>query len=209
MEFKVHEEKLVSKRFLKYWHRKVEFPDGRVIDWDCVGESSPGPHFCVIFPYNSQTRKIRIIREYWQGTNEMGYSLASGGFDSKKHKSIGDCARMELLEEARLTISEEKLIPLIVKKNDESIESFLFDSTNTFGIAELKWSRNRFIPFVCIDAQEDNENLGVLDDEELIHVQDIGLEEWNKLILEGKVALPSVQTTLMALDYLQNQKIID
>ena len=49
---------------------------------------------------------------------------------------------------------------------------------------------------------------GVLDEEELIHIEDMGLDEWNELILKGKVALPSVQTTLMALSYLRNNKVI-
>jgi hypothetical protein len=209
-EFIIHEERLAFKRYLKLWHRRIEFPDGRIIDWDCIGEASPGPHFCVVFPYNSQTRKVRVIREYWQGINEMGYSLASGGFDEKKHKSIRECARFELLEEARLIISEENLIPLIEHRIDESLalNSTISDTTQVYGIAELKWSRNRFIPFVCIDAAEDKDMQGVLDEEELIHLEDMGLDEWNELILKGKVALPSVQTTLMALSYLRNNKVI-
>lgn len=48
---------------------------------------------------------------------------------------------------------------------------------------------------------DDNE-LAKRDAEELIEIFDVSLDEWQKLILQGKVALPSVQTTLMARDYL-------
>ncbi len=43
----------------------------------------------------------------------MGYSLAAGGFDEKKHKSMRECVRLELMEEARLAIPEDKLVPFV------------------------------------------------------------------------------------------------
>lgn len=219
-KFTIHEEKLAYKRFLKLWHRKVEFPDGRVIDWDSVGESSNGPHFCVIFPYDTKTGTVRVIQEYWQGVNEMGFSLAAGGFDGGKHANMRECARRELLEEARLEVSENALVDLVEEMGRVGIEEGgistrekeegqgVQDSIKRFGIPELKWSRNRFVPYICIDATPDLEKRAERDAEELIHVCDVTLAEWNQLILAGKVGLTSVQTTLMAVEYLKRNGII-
>jgi NUDIX domain len=125
-EFKILDESLACKRFLSLWHRTIQFPDGRQIEWDSVGQSRKGPHFTVIFPFFKSTQKVRIISEYCQGLNQLRYSLPSGGYEDK-HDSIVDCARQELREEAHLIAGE------MVSLMDEGDE----------GIPELKWSRNR------------------------------------------------------------------
>lgn len=181
--FEVISEVLAHKRFLKVWHRLVKFPDGRQLDWDSVGVETRGPHFTVIFPFFSKSAKVRIIREYCQGINELRFSLPSGGLDLKKHGSIYDCARDELGEEAHLKGGE--LIALVEVEGNE-------------GIPELKWSRNRFIPFLCLDPEQDL-HPPPQDDEELVTYQDVTVPEFRQLCLNGEMMLTAVQTGLMAL----------
>jgi hypothetical protein len=75
------------KRYLTVRSRIVAYPDGRQVDWDIVGHSTPNPAFCTVFPYNSVSRKVTLLVEYCQGPNEMLYNLVSGGFDARKHES--------------------------------------------------------------------------------------------------------------------------
>ncbi|KAJ3257435.1 hypothetical protein HK103_004510 [Boothiomyces macroporosus] len=135
--FKILEEKLGYKRYLSLWHTKVEFPNGKIIDWDSVGSGAKPPHFVVIFPYNTKTQKVTLIKEYNQGINDMRFTLPSGGFD--KHPTILDCAISELNEEACL--KDGAFIRLLEEGH--------------LGIPELKWGRNRFIPFLCLDSVTD------------------------------------------------------
>jgi hypothetical protein len=139
MSFTILKEELAFKRYLKLWHRKVQYPDGRIFDWDVVGVNSTGPHFCVVFPYNTKTKTVRVLREYSQGPNEMKFTLVAGGFDSKKHKDMLDVAKNELSEEAGL--KEGNMICLLDVKSR--------------GIAELKWGLNHFLPFLCLDPLND------------------------------------------------------
>jgi hypothetical protein len=137
--FKILKEELGYKRYLRLWNRQVQYPDGRIFDWDVVGINTPGPHFCVVFPYDSKEKTVRVLQEYSQGPNELKYTLVAGGFDPKKHKTMIDCAMDELSEEARLRGG--KLVCLM----DE----------NHRGISELKWGCNQFLPYICVDPEHD------------------------------------------------------
>jgi hypothetical protein len=83
--FEIKKQELAYNRYLKVYQRQVLFPDGRLIDWDIVGQEGRGPHFCTVFPYNTKTKTVCILYEYAQGTNQMLYTLVAGGFDPKKH----------------------------------------------------------------------------------------------------------------------------
>ncbi len=58
-EFQIVEEKVVYKRFLIVSDRKVQFPNGKVIDWDVVGHAG-GKYVCV-FPYDSKNVSAKIV----------------------------------------------------------------------------------------------------------------------------------------------------
>jgi hypothetical protein len=165
----------------------VEFPDGRIIDWDIVGQPGKGPHFATVFPYFTKSKLVRVLKEYSQGTNEMKYTMVAGGFDIKKHSSILDTAKDEMNEEASL--KNGRFIQLLGEENE--------------GIAELKWSRNRFMPFLCIDPEDDLDPKAK-DLEELIEVEDISIAHFMELVLKGEMLLPAVQTGLMAIDWLKS-----
>ena len=117
--------------------------------------------------------------------------MPAGGFDASKHETIHQTAIHELSEEAHLFNGTwTRLIP-----EDRS------------GVAELKWSRNTFVPFVVLDAEQD-ELPRSRDAEEFIQILDVTLEELNEIILNGYMLPPSVQTCLMALDWLKRNQHI-
>lgn len=103
------------------------------------------------------------------------------------------CAQHELSEEMNLTGGN--FIPLL--KNDSE------------GISELKWGVNTFFPFLCIDPQEDLNPMKRDDEEYIIVHNNVTLTELKLLILEGKLCMPAVQTTIMALNRLYNMELID
>lgn len=164
---------------------------------------------------------MTLVREYAQGElhscpcrrtlsvtgpNALVYTLPAGLYDRKKHSSVQDCAASELSEEARLTGGEwVRLLP---------------EGHN--GISELKWCTNRFVPFLVIDPTRDRDPLP-RDDEEFIRVQEhVPLARLKELILRcvvrqlsklaltrrsGELMLPSVQTTMMALEALRKRGV--
>ncbi|KAJ3301934.1 hypothetical protein HDV03_005555 [Kappamyces sp. JEL0829] len=136
----------------------------------------------------------------------MCYTLASGGFDPKKHDGILQCAEQELLEEARLRVAVVGTAPDQFQAGVSTLVPLVPVNGNP-GIPELKWSRNRFIPFVALDGTHDPDG-GERDAEELIEIHDLSLEAWNQLILEGKVMPTAVQTTLMAVDWLKRNQLL-
>jgi hypothetical protein len=73
------------------------------------------------------------------GPNELQYTFAAGQFDRQKSGSILECAKSELSEEAGL--GGGHWVRLIPEDSD--------------GVSELKWCRNRFVPFLCINPNSD------------------------------------------------------
>lgn len=186
---KVVSEEIQHKRYISVWNRTTEFDDGRVIQWDVVGHNTPYPTFCVVFTFDTKTKTTCILKEYAQGTNEIKYTCVAGSYDRKKHASITQAAQHELSEEALLT-------------GGQWINLLPSDYTSD-GISELKWGKNRFIPFLCLDPIKDK-NPMARDAEEYIEVvHDVTMDELKKFITRAEVMLPSVQTVWMALEYLK------
>ncbi len=77
--------------------------------------------------------QVTLLREHCQGPNAMMFVLPTGGFDPRRHGDREACARAELSEEARLAGGAwQRLLP-----------------PGHAGLAEVKWSPNRFTPFLC------------------------------------------------------------
>ncbi|KAJ1553066.1 hypothetical protein HK096_009364, partial [Nowakowskiella sp. JEL0078] len=107
--------------------------------------------------------------------------------------SIRETAICELSEEGGLKGGE--LIPLYSESSE--------------GIPELKWGRNRFIPYLVIDPEVD-ETPGAQDAEEMIEVRsDVSIEELKKIILRGELMLTGVQTAVMACEWLKEKGMLD
>lgn len=81
--------------------------------------------------------QVTLLREHCQGPNAMMFVLPTGGFDPRRHGDREACARAELSEEARLAGGAwQRLLP-----------------PGHAGLAEVKWSPNRFTPFLCIGPE--------------------------------------------------------
>ncbi|KAI9275535.1 hypothetical protein BDA99DRAFT_555322 [Phascolomyces articulosus] len=177
----------LHKRFISVWNRKTRFDDGREIEWDVVGHDTPYPTFVTVFTFNSKKKTTCILKEFAQGTNEVKYTCVAGSYDRRKHKSSLESAEHELSEEARL--KGGKWINLLPEDQPD-------------GISELKWGINRFVPYLCIDPEQDPEPLARDNEEYMEVVNDVPIHDFKRFITLGQVMLPSVQTTWMALEYL-------
>ncbi|TPX34327.1 hypothetical protein SmJEL517_g02987 [Synchytrium microbalum] len=138
-----------------------------------------------------EEKTTELVIEYSQGTNDMNYTFSSGAFEPKKHKDMLEAAKHELSEEAGLAGGE-----------------WIQLSDNVNGIAELKWGRNRFVPFLVIDPVAD-ETPRAKDAEELIEMRNnVSPADLKKAILKGQLRLPSVQTWIMAEDVLRQRGLL-
>ncbi|KAI9356078.1 hypothetical protein BD770DRAFT_420417 [Pilaira anomala] len=191
---KIVNETVLHKRYITVWNRTTQFEDGRVIDWDVVGHDTPYPTFVVVFTFDTKKKTTCILKEYAQGTNEIKYTCVAGSYDQRKHQSVLEAAQHELSEEARL-------------KGGEWI-NLLPANHSPDGISELKWGKNRFIPYLCLDPIED-ENPLERDAEEYIQVvKGVIIDHLESFITQGEMMLPSVQTSWMALSYLRKNNFL-
>lgn len=188
------QDKIVHKRFITVWDRTTQFKDGRVIQWDVVGHNTPYPTFVVVFTFDTKKLTSCILNEYCQGTNEMKYTCVAGSYDKKKHTSVLEAARHELSEEAHL-------------KEGEWI-SLLPDDQSSEGISELKWGRNKFVPYLCLNPVNDDTPMERDFEEKIDIIRDVTIEQLKKFITRGEMMLPSVQTCWMALEYLKENNLL-
>ncbi|KAG0748970.1 hypothetical protein G6F57_003271 [Rhizopus arrhizus] len=170
-------DEVVHKRFITVWDRTTEFKDGRVIKWDIVGHDTSYPTFVVVFTFDTKKSTTCILKEYCQGTNEMVHLI---------EESMKEAAKHELSEEAHL-------------KGGKWIK--LFEGED--GISELKWGKNKFIPFLCLDPVDDDKPMERDYEEHIDIIRDVSVNELKQFIMKGEMMLPSVQTAWMALDYLK------
>lgn len=185
-------ETLLHKHYVSLYSRKIRYDDGRVVDWDVAGHPVPNPAFATVMPFNTSDKTTSLVIEYAQGPNQFKYTFSAGGFDPKKHNDIEETANFELSEE--MGLKDGTLVRLIPKDKE--------------GISELKWGRNKFIPFVVIDPTLDP-NPRARDEEELMEViHGVSLERVEEIILNGTMMLPSVQTYFMARKWLQDNSYI-
>ncbi|OBZ87778.1 hypothetical protein A0J61_04182 [Choanephora cucurbitarum] len=183
-------EQIIHKRFITVWNKTTQFDDGRVVEWDVVGHNTPYPTFVVVFTFDTKKKTTTILKEYAQGTNEVKYTCVAGSFDRRKHANILEAAQHELSEEAHL-------------KGGEWI-NLLPEDHSADGISELKWGRNRFIPYLCLDPVQDDAPMARDAEEYIQVVRDVSIEDLKKFITKAEMMLPSVQTTWMALEYLKD-----
>ncbi|KAG2199430.1 hypothetical protein INT47_011542 [Mucor saturninus] len=191
---KVVKETVSHKRYITVWDRTTQFNDGRVIQWDVVGHDTPYPTFVVVFTFDTTKKTTCILKEYAQGTNEIKYTCVAGSYDKRKHSSVLQAAQHELSEEAHLKGGE--WISLLPKDHSPD------------GISELKWGKNRFIPYLCLNPTLDENPLARDAEEYMQVVNDVPVKELENFITRGEMMLPSVQTAWMALVYLREHTLL-
>ncbi|KAG2441556.1 hypothetical protein HXX76_003177 [Chlamydomonas incerta] len=183
------------------YDRTVEFTSesgqAQTVQYDVVGH--PQCHFAsaVAFPFHPATAtepaQVTLVREYAQGPNALMYTLPCGGFDPKKHANLRECAMAELREEAMLVGGE--VVDLLPEDHP--------------GQSELKWSRNKFKPFLFIDPQPDASGHAERDVEEhTIQVTRVTIPELYDIIQTGQMMMLSVYAAFMSLEVLKARKLI-
>ena len=207
--FDIIEETVVHQRYLTVYNRRVRFPSGgllnsevarKEVEYDVVGHPSANFKYCVVFPYHLDADKrdwqkghVTVIKEYCQGLNDVLYSLPAGAFDPRKHGTDVDCARAELNEEAHLLGGE------------------LYHLLGTgVEVAEVKWCRNKFIPFIAIDPVPDD-CPSDRDAEEWIQIERMDIDRLKNIVKSGDMLLPSVSTCFWAMEWLDEhyKSIVD
>ena len=197
------DEQVAYDRYLTVFDRTVEFPPGAnghtgdtplKVKYDIVGHPRVNYRFAVIFPFHpacvetGTPPSVTIIREYCQASNEMGYSLPTGGFNPKKHKNLAQSAKDELAEEAMLKGTVVDMLDDIDGEHP--------------GFVEGKWCSNRFRPYLALDLQS-IANPPARDVEEFsIEISKVTVPEFKKIMYSGKMMVPSIVTANMALDRL-------
>eukprot|EP01026_Neomeris_dumetosa_P067611 TRINITY_DN65962_c0_g3_i1.p1 TRINITY_DN65962_c0_g3~~TRINITY_DN65962_c0_g3_i1.p1 ORF type:complete len:282 (+),score=23.35 TRINITY_DN65962_c0_g3_i1:42-887(+) len=210
-DFNILEEKVVHSRYLTLYDRVVQFSvpnkqQQHLLDseqlhkFDVVGHPKCDFYFSVVCPVrfikdNVNKPKIifTLIYEYCQGQNKQMFCLPTGGFNPSQHADLEQCAMSELSEEAGLTGG--KIIRLLPPQHK--------------GFAEVKWCRNRFVPYLVIDPVVDANPRQRDKEEELIQVVEVSLEELEKLMIGGDMMLPSITTCFIALKYLRQNGYIN
>jgi len=198
-------ETVAYDRYLTVFDRTVSFKGGThgvpvsdtalTVKYDVVGHPRANFRFAVIFPFHPADEKtnkqaqVTVIREYCQASNEIGYSLPTGGFNPKKHKSLADSAIAELAEEAML---EGNVIDML-----DAIDE------NHPGFVEGKWCSNRFRPYLATGLRS-IKNPPARDAEEFsIEISRVTIPEFKKIMYSGQMMVPSMVTANMALERLR------
>ncbi|GFR46294.1 hypothetical protein Agub_g7850 [Astrephomene gubernaculifera] len=205
--FDIVDDKIVHRRYVTLYDRVVRFtPEGgepHTLHYDVVGHPASCFSFAVAFPFHpataeaggtTQVAQVTLVREYAQGPHRLMYCLPTGGYDRAKHADLRECARAEMAEEAMLYGGE--VVSLLPEDHP--------------GQSENKWSRNTFKPYLFIDPQPSpNGRMATRDEEEhTIEVSRVTIPDLKQLIRNGELMLPSVYTTLLALDELQRRGLI-
>jgi ADP-ribose pyrophosphatase YjhB (NUDIX family) len=186
--FKILHQKELYSRYLSLYDRKIEFPNGIQVDYDIIGHKfNTTGYFVCVFPFDSKKKTTTIIKEFCQASNSMKYSLPCGHFDIKHHRDFKHAAECELSEEANL--KSNYWIPLLPEGHN--------------GILEVKWCVNKFIPFLAMDYQTDPNPMPKDKEEYIITINDLNINQLKEIILNGEMLLHSVQTSFMAINYLE------
>lgn len=162
----------------------MRYPNGRVVSFDVLGNERSDFKSVFIFPFDTVTQTVTLIREYSPGRNKEQLSLVAGMFEASKHSTLEDAARAELSEEARL--KGGTLIPL------------------SAGIASDKYSLNQFFYFLAVDCVPDL-TPNVPDAEEWIHIlPGFPLPDIQPLVARGLLNVPNSLCALLALEKLRH-----
>lgn len=181
--FTVERERVLWRRYATIYERSVRYPDGRLVSFD-VSKSGSGDSV-FIFPFNTRTNEVTLLREYAPGDHSFSAGFVAGMYEPDKHNTLEGAAWAELSEEAQLAGGQ--LIPL-----------------NRHAVQADKYSSNRFHYFLSLDANKD-ESPGIMDLEEYIEVQSVPLGQVRGMIVNGDFNTPSSLLGMLALEELRNR----
>eukprot|EP00537_Pseudo-nitzschia_pungens_P011471 CAMPEP_0172392224 /NCGR_PEP_ID=MMETSP1061-20121228/8419_1 /TAXON_ID=37318 /ORGANISM="Pseudo-nitzschia pungens, Strain cf. pungens" /LENGTH=287 /DNA_ID=CAMNT_0013123021 /DNA_START=81 /DNA_END=940 /DNA_ORIENTATION=+ len=112
--FEILGEETVYHGWRTVLRRTVRMRNGRVVDFDLVGQTT-GEAAVLVFAWDTRTKTATLIKEYMPASHRVLWGLAAGLVEDKKHgRDTEVAARHELEEECHLTGGRE-WIPLLTK----------------------------------------------------------------------------------------------
>lgn len=181
--FEIINQKVLFKRYQTVYQRDVRYPDGRQVSYDVLGNVKSDFKSVFIFPYNTRTRTVTVLREYSPGRNTEQLSLVAGMFEPSKHDSIEMAARAELSEEAHLKHGQLILLSSPIQAD--------------------KYSLNQYFYFLVLDPVPDFQPLSRDPEEWITILEPIPVTQIKSLIETGQFNTPSSLCALLALDKLR------
>lgn len=182
--FRVLQESVQFQRYQTVYQRDVQFPNNKRVSFDILGSENSHFQSVFVFPFDTHTKTVTVLREYAPGPHALHHSFVAGMYEPAKHATLEDACRAELSEEANL--AGGALLPL-----------------STASIAADKYSRNRFHYYLSLDATLDAQPLEPDHDEYIAVEHGLPLTEVRQLIRNGAFNTPSSLLGMLALDQLR------
>jgi ADP-ribose pyrophosphatase YjhB (NUDIX family) len=207
---RIVDEKVAYRRYATVFERTVQYPDGRHVTYDILGQPAVQSASVLVFPFDTQSKTCYVIREYCPGPNRVLYGFPAGMVETK-HESMEAAARAELSEEAHLRCAQ--LIDLTAQA---AVWERSFEVPNTESDAENclrgffadKYSRNVCKMYLALNPEPDG-HPGSMDAEELIEqvgaVRVPQLEAW---LWSGQMTMPHMLLAMCALTYLRQRGML-
>lgn len=182
-DFHLISEEKIFHRYQTIFDRTVRYPNGNIVSYDVLGNPRSDFKSVFVFPFNTSTKTVTLLREYSPGRNKETFSFVAGMFESDKHATLEDAARSELSEEALLKGGE------LVGLTDHQV-------------AADKYSLNDYSFYLCLNAEKDDTPLQ-RDAEEWITVVDgLRLTDIREMVNTGEFNTPNSFLAMLALDRL-------
>jgi hypothetical protein len=187
-QYEVLEENILYSRWRILYQRLVRMPNGKVIDFDVVGQKGAGT--AIIFAWDSSTKTATLCREYNPGPNQALCGLAAGVIEDKHDSDPRMAAEHELEEE--LHLSGGTWLSLLESP-----------------MAMDKYATTMIHPYLVIDAHHVT-NPRPLDDEEDIEIlSNVSVEEIMRIIRRGDMNVVASWAALLAMEKLREMGEIE
>lgn len=188
LEYEVLEENILYSRWRILYQRLVRTPNGKVIDFDVVGQKGAGT--AIIFAWDSSTKTATLCREYNPGPNQVLNGLAAGLIEDKHDSDARIAAEHELEEELHLS-------------------GGTWHSLLESPMAMDKYATTMIHPYLVIDAQHVT-NPRPLDNEEDIEIlSNVSVEEIMRMIRRGDMNVVASWAALLAMEKLREMGEIE
>ena len=188
--FKILNDEPIFQRYQTIYQRDVRYPNGSIVSYDILGTPHADFQSVFVFPYNTTTRTVTMLREYAPGQNCVHPAFVAGMYEPDKHTSLEDAAAKELSEEAHLMGG--RLVPLGTQPTPAD-----------------KYSRNLFWFYIALDCTQDG-SPAQRDPEEWIEVvEGVQLDEVRSLVRNGSLNTPHSLLAMLAMDWIECSAALD